>query len=70
MLFLLILIVGLMLGSVPLLWRRASLRIARHGLELARENATDIHISVVKEIATNYSLPAPAHMATFRSGAL
>lgn len=61
MLLLLMLIAGLMMGSIPLLSRRASARSLQRGLEFARENVTTIHVGVVKEIAADVSLPA-AHL--------
>ena len=70
MFLLLILIAALMIGSIPLFWRRASVRLALHGLEFARENVTDIHISVVKEIAANFSLPTRGYMGNFGGSGL
>lgn len=63
------LIVGLMMCSIPLFWRRATVRVALHGLEFARGNGTDIDFGTVKEFAANFSLP-PARMVHLRTGAL
>ena len=65
--FLLVMIVMLMASTIALLWRRSSVRVTLHGLELAAKNETDISLLDLAVVAAQLSFTHES-MLEMRSG--